>query len=119
MFSIRVQGKMPAFCTRMSSRPWRSSAAETARSASALQAMSAWTQPRRRCRAGRFVTIGDDDLGALLDEALGDRLADAACGTDDERDAVLQSHASFCRIWSFRVSMRTAASTSAPRIIWV
>ncbi len=75
---------------------------------------------RGRGRADFGLAIGDDELGALLHEALGDAGADAAGGADDERDAVLQMpHASFCRIWSFKVSISTAASTRAPRIICV
>ena len=42
------------------------------------------------CRGGLGlfeIEVGDDDAGALLREASGDRLADAAGGARDERDA--------------------------------
>ena len=39
-----------------------------------------------------LVEIADDDLGALLHIALGDRLADAARRAGDESDLVLDNH---------------------------
>ncbi len=87
-------------------------------------------------RQARAQQVGDDGLErCLVDIAEGDarsflekdarrRKTDAAGRPGDEGDATLEAslachHASFCRIWSFKVSMRTAARTRAPRIIWV
>ena len=78
-------------------------------------------QPLGGRLAGRHLGVGDHEPGAFLVEALGDAVADAARGTDDQRDLACETsaHASLCRIWSLTVSSSTAASTRPPRIIWV
>ncbi len=81
----------------------------------------AGAEPIRRGLAGRDLGIGNDNLRILFAKPLGDAGADAARRADDERGLVFKTHghASFCLICSFTVSRRTAASTSAPRIICV
>ena len=44
------------------------------------------------CRGDIEVEIGDDDTASSRDVALGDGVADAACGTGDERDLAVDPH---------------------------
>ena len=62
----------------------------------------------RDALAARGVDVVDDDLRALVREALGDALAEARAGAGDDGDLVLQSHGAFV--------MTSLAATAVARI---